>query len=142
MAKTEETAVATTRSGAAARNSRDPNEASSVTIDDTVVSKIAGLAAREIPGVNSMGKSFRRLLGRVQPGDSSTQGVNVEVGTKEAAVDLVIVVDYGVHIPTVAEQVQSRVAEQIEAMTHFSVKEVNVEVTDVSIELPPGGRVE
>lgn len=116
--------------------------ANTITIDDTVVSKIAGLAAREVAGVNSMGKTFRRLIGRVQPGDSATQGVNVEVGTKEAAVDLVIVVDYGAHIPTVAEQVQARVAEQIEAMTHFTVKEVNVEVTDVSIELPPGGRVE
>lgn len=138
MAKAEEATTAVR----AARNSQTSNEGSSVTIDDTVVAKIAGLAAREVAGVNSMGTTFRRLLGRVQPGESATQGVNVEVGTKEAAVDLVIVVDYGAHIPTVGEQVQARVAEQIEAMTHFIVKEVNVEVTDVSIELPPGGRVE
>ena len=104
-------------------------------IANEVVAKLAGHACREVEGVASMGKSFRRLLGRVTPGEQSmTQGVNVEVGKKEAAVDVVIVVQHGYPIPTLAQTVRENVIAQIESSTGLIVKEVNIEIDDLQFE--------
>lgn len=115
------------------------------TIADGVVAKLAGQAVREVTGVASMGKSFRRLLGRVSPGEESlTQGVNVEVGKKECAVDVVIMVMYGHPIPTLAQEVRENVIAQVENHTGLTVKEVNIEVDDMVFEddAPNSSRVE
>ncbi len=105
------------------------------TVSDTVVAKIAGHACREVDGIAGMGTTFRRLIGRVRPGhDSFTQGVNVEVGRKEAAIDLVVIVRYGFSIPTLAQAVRSNVVAEIESMTGLVVKEVNIEIDDLAFE--------
>lgn len=105
------------------------------TISDGVVAKLAGQAVREVVGVASMGKSFRRLLGRVSPGQEAlTQGVNVEVGKKECAVDVVIMVHYGYPIPTLAQEVRENVIARVENGTGLTVKEVNIEVDDMIFE--------
>lgn len=101
------------------------------TVADEVVAKMAGIAAREVEGVHGLGSSFRRLVSRVRPGDSLTQGVNVEVGTKETAIDMVIVMDYGYPIPSVAQKLRDNVIATVETGTGLSVKEVNIEVTDL-----------
>lgn len=103
------------------------------TIADTVVAKMAGIASREVEGVHGLGKSFRRLVGRVRSGESLTQGVNVEVGKKEAAIDLVIVMDYGYSIPIVAQALRENVINRVETGTGLIVKEVNIEVDDLFI---------
>ncbi len=116
------------------------------TIADAVVAKMAGIAAREVEGVSSLGKSFRRLVGRVRAGESLTQGVNVEVGKKEAAIDLVIVMEYGYSIPIVAQALRENVISKVEDGTGLIVKEVNIEVDDLYIPSeepsPTGARVE
>jgi uncharacterized alkaline shock family protein YloU len=116
------------------------------TVSDAVVAKMAGIAAREVEGVHGLGKSFRRLVGRVRSGDSLTQGVNVEVGKKEAAIDLVIVMEYGYSIPSVAQILRENVIGKVESGTGLIVKEVNIEVDDLFIpseeSAPTGARVE
>ncbi len=115
------------------------------TVADEVVAKLAGHACREVAGVASMGKGFRRLLGRVRPGEESlSQGVNVEVGKKEAAIDLVIDVRYGTSIPTLAVEVRHAVISAIESGTGLIVKEVNIEVDDMIFDedKPAASRVE
>jgi len=109
------------------------------TIADTVVAKIAGIAAREIAGVHDLvgqGASgvISGLTQRVGVRDARSQGVSVEVGEREAAVDLVMTVNYGVSIPQVAEGVRRNVINRIEAMTGYHVKEVNISVTDLFFE--------
>ena len=105
------------------------------TIADDVVAKLAGHACREIAGVDSMGAAFRRLLGRVRIGDEPlAQGVNVEVGKREAAIDVAIVVQYGHSIPTLAKEVRENVIARVEATTGLVVKEVNIEVDDLRFE--------
>jgi uncharacterized alkaline shock family protein YloU len=105
------------------------------TISDEVVAKLAGHAAREIEGVAGMGATFRRLIGRVKPGQESlTQGVNVEVGKKEAAIDMVLLVRYGYPIPSLAQEVRENVIARIETDTGLIVKEVNIEVDDLQFE--------
>lgn len=113
------------------------------TIADEVVAKLAGHAAREVPGVAGMGSGFRRLLGRVRPGETPlTQGVNVEVGKKEAAIDLVIKVRYGYAIPDLAQEVREAVIAAVESGTGLTVKEVNIEVDDIEFEEASTSRVE
>ena len=105
------------------------------TIESGVVSKIAGLAAREIPGVYNMGASTARALGAVRgmvgADQNITQGVSVEVGERQAAADLEIVVEYGMAIPDLAAAVRRNVISAIERMCGLEVTEVNIKVSDV-----------
>jgi uncharacterized alkaline shock family protein YloU len=110
-------------------------------IGDVVVVKIAGLAAREIPGVHEMGKGLARALGgiraRVAGGsqaDAATQGVSVAVGERQCAVDIDIVTYYGQSIVEVSEAVRGIVIERIEQMTGLEVKEVNISIDDLYVE--------
>ncbi|UJA19087.1 Asp23/Gls24 family envelope stress response protein [Thermoleophilia bacterium SCSIO 60948] len=104
-------------------------------IADGVVAKIAGLASREVGGVHDLGGSAARKIGSVTQavgiGDERTQGVAVEVGEKQAAVDLKIVIDYGESIPRVADSVRANIKKRIEAITGLEVTEVNIEVNDL-----------
>jgi uncharacterized alkaline shock family protein YloU len=106
-------------------------------IADSVVAKIAGVAAREVSGVHSMGRGAARTFGTIKEklpvgsGPSVTQGVSVEVGERQAAIDIDLVVDYGVSIPDVAQAVRDNVISRVERMTGLQVTEVNVSVDDV-----------
>ncbi|MEV0649063.1 Asp23/Gls24 family envelope stress response protein [Phytomonospora sp. NPDC050363] len=109
-------------------------------IADGVVEKIAGLAAREIPGVHSMGAGMSRRMGQLRSmvpgstGESLGQGVAVEVGELEAAVDLDIVTWYGQSIVDVTDAVRGNVIDRVEEMTGLKVVEVNINVDDVFVE--------
>jgi uncharacterized alkaline shock family protein YloU len=111
-------------------------EQGKTTIADVVVSKIAGIAAREVPGVHELvaqgvGGAVSGLAQRVTGADTRSQGVGVAVGEREAAIDLKLTVDYGVNIPQVAEAVRRNIISRLEAMTGLFVKEVNIDVTDL-----------
>jgi len=107
------------------------------TISDSAVAKITGIAAREVPGVYAMGAGTARAFGAVRgmvggdKGGNITQGVSVEVGERQAAVDLDIVVDYGVSIPDLASAVRRNTIEAVERMCGLEVTEVNIRVDDV-----------
>ena len=111
------------------------------TIANVVVAKIAGLAAREVAGVHALlppggGGAIAGLAHRAQRvagagGDPRTQGVAVEVGEREAAIDLRLAVDYDVSIRQVAEAVRQNVIARVQAMTGLVVREVNVAVDDL-----------
>ncbi|MDQ3402329.1 MAG: Asp23/Gls24 family envelope stress response protein [Actinomycetota bacterium] len=110
----------------------------STTIADVVVQKIAGLATREVPGVYALGGGASRAFGAIReriPGASASagQGVSVEVGEKQAAVDLQILVEYGVSIADLSRSVRRNVITAIERMTGLEVVEVNINVSDVHI---------
>ncbi|MFD4368308.1 Asp23/Gls24 family envelope stress response protein [Rhodococcus sp. NPDC058521] len=109
------------------------------TIADTVVSKIAGIATREVNGVYAVGGGASRVVGALReriPGASvnHAQGVSVEVGEKQAAVDIDIVAEYGVSIADLATGIRRNVIAAIERMTGLQVTEVNVTVHDVHVE--------
>ena len=113
------------------------SEKGQTTIADPVVSKVAGLAAREVGGVYELGGGVARALGavtqRLPVGDNASQGVSVEVGEKEAAIDLTVIVEYGDSIPRVAQQIRENVVRRIEGITGLSVTEVNVAVNDLHL---------
>jgi uncharacterized alkaline shock family protein YloU len=128
--------TASTKASPATRD-RLANDDGQITVAEGVVQKIAGKACREIAGVHAMGVSGARAFGALReriPGSSGpnvSQGVGVEVGETEAAIDLDIVVDYGVAIAELGRSIQRNVKQSVERMTGLRVVEVNVAVDDV-----------
>ncbi len=102
-----------------------------VRIADEVVSIIAGLAATEIEGIAGMSGGLVGGIAEILGRKNFAKGVKVEVGEREAAVDLYVIVKYGVRIPDVALAAQENVKKAIETMTGLSVVEVNVHVQGV-----------
>ncbi len=110
------------------------------TIADTVVSKIAGISARDVSGVYELGgsggtaKAVSSIRGRI-PGasQSASQGVSVEVGETQAAIDLGVIVEFGVAIADLAQAVRQNVISSVERMTGLDVTEVNVSVNDIHL---------
>ncbi|MFC4032443.1 Asp23/Gls24 family envelope stress response protein [Streptomyces polygonati] len=107
-------------------------------IADSVVATIAGIATREVDGVYAMGGGASRAVGamrdRVSRGPvDPTRGVKVEVGEKQAAVDLDIAVVYEAEIGNLAAEIRSEVATAVERMTGLDVVEINVNVRDVHV---------
>ncbi len=102
-----------------------------IQIAPEVIEVIAGLATIEVKGVAGMSGGFAggivELLGR----KNLSKGVKVEVGQREAAVDVSIIMEYGNRIPEVASEIQRNVKRSIEMMTGLHVVEVNVHIHDV-----------
>ncbi|WP_122628930.1 Asp23/Gls24 family envelope stress response protein [Lucifera butyrica] len=107
------------------------NDVGSIRIADEVVGVIAGLAATEVPGVAGMSAGLVGGIAEMLGKKNLSKGVKVEVGEREAAVDLYIIVEYGVRIPDVALRVQENVKRGIESMTGLDVVEVNIHVQGV-----------
>lgn len=115
------------------RNDRmDREGVGSIRIANEVVGIIAGLAATEIKGVAGMSGGIAGGITEMLGKKNLSKGVKVEVGEKEAAVDLFVILDYGVSIPDIAWRVQENVKKAVESMTGLDVVEVNVHVQGVS----------
>lgn len=107
-----------------------------IRIADEVVGVIAGLAATEIIGVAGMSGGLAGGITEMLGRKNLSKGIKVEVGEKEAAIDLFVIVEYGVRIPEVAAEIQGNVKQAIESMTGLNVVEVNVHVQGVSFPQP------
>ncbi len=111
-------------------------ERGSTSISDSVVSKIAGIASQEVDGIR-MGsggsQAVSGILGSITGGSSGsqTQGVSVEVGQEEAALDLTLTAEYGKSIPQLAEAVRRNVANRVESLVGLRVTEVNITVSNI-----------
>jgi Uncharacterized protein conserved in bacteria len=103
-----------------------------IRISDDVVATIAGLAALETPGIAAMSGGISEGLAKRLSGKNVQKGVSVEVGQLEAAIDLRIIVHYGIPIQEVCKQLQLNVRESVENMTGLQVVEVNVKVEGVA----------
>lgn len=108
------------------------------TLDDTVVAKIAGMAAREVPGVYGMGNAARRTFAAIADRIPNAQtnvtgGISVAKGETQAAIEVTVVVDYGASIVEVGNAIRRNVIEQVEGITGLDVVEVNVNVVDVRL---------
>lgn len=111
------------------------------TVADGVVAKIAGIAAREVPGVYALGGGGARALGALRSAVNATdltQGVKVEVGETQAAADLTIVVEYPTPVHEVASNVRAAVTDAITMLVGLEVVEVNVDVNDVHLPTDDG----
>ncbi|WP_394941887.1 Asp23/Gls24 family envelope stress response protein [Psychromicrobium sp. YIM B11713] len=112
------------------------SNAGKTTIEDAVVAKVVGIATREVPGVYALGGGAARALGAIRDvvGNTDlTQGVSVEVGEKQVAVDITLVVEYPSPLKGVADQVRSAVYGAVEKLVGLDVVEVNITVSDIHI---------
>lgn len=109
-------------------------ERGNTTIADSVVSKIAGIAAQEVDGIrmgSGASQTASNLLGSITGGGGQTQGVSVEVGQEEAAIDLTLTAEYGKSVPQLAEAVRRNVSNRIESLVGLRVTEVNITVQNI-----------
>ena len=133
----EMTPSTTTTQSSPATRDRLATDDGQISVAEGVVQKIAGKACREISGVHAMGAGTARAFGALReriPGSSGpnvAQGVGVEVGETEAAIDLDIVVEYGISIAELGRSIQRNVRQAVERMTGLRVVEVNIAVDDV-----------
>ncbi|WET82069.1 Asp23/Gls24 family envelope stress response protein [Amycolatopsis sp. QT-25] len=121
--------------------------AGKTTISSVVVQKVAGIATREVTGIHALGGGVSRAFGAIReriPGSGTvtTSGVSVEVGEKQAAIDLDVVVEYGARIVDVARAVRRNVIGQVEQITGLEVIEVNIAVNDIHLPDENGGETE
>ena len=107
----------------------DKDKIGEVQIADEVVAIIAGLAATEVEGVDSMAE----LVGKLGMKNLS-KGVKVDISEDQVSVDLSLNMKYGYSIPAVSEKVQEKVKTAIENMTGLSVMDVNIKIAGVSLE--------
>ena len=107
------------------------------TVADQVVAKVAGLAIKEIPGVYDLGNSAARALGalrsKVGASESITQGISVEIGQTQTALDVVLIVEYPYPVHQVADKVREAIFSAVEGLVGLEVTEVNIKVTDVHV---------
>ncbi|MCU1407781.1 MAG: Asp23/Gls24 family envelope stress response protein [Glaciihabitans sp.] len=137
--------TSTSRSNASATNLVDPAVSTptniqtaqgKTVINDGVVAKVAGIAAREVPGVYALGGGAARAIGAIRQAMKNTdlsQGITVEVGETQVAVDVTIVAEYPVPLQQVADDVRASVIAAIETLIGMEVTEVNVTIIDVFI---------
>lgn len=112
------------------------NSSGKTTIEDSVVAKIAGIAAREANGVYALGGGAARVVGAIRDALNTTdltQGISVEVGEKQVAVDVTIVAEYPASLQKVADDVRASVYRAMESLVGMEVTEVNVTINDVHI---------
>ncbi|MDQ0734858.1 Asp23/Gls24 family envelope stress response protein [Arthrobacter agilis] len=128
-----------------ARGTHDSRSASPLQTDqgntsiaDTVVQKIAGISAREVPGVYAMGNAARRAFDQIAeriPGSqtNASGGVSIEKGEKQTAIDVTVVVEYGASIVDVSNNIRRNIISAVERATGLEVIEVNVTASDVHL---------
>lgn len=105
-----------------------------VKISEEVVAIIAGVAAMDVPGVAGMSGGIAGGIAEILGRKNLSKGVKVEVGEKEAAIDLYIIVEYGCRIPDVSWDIQEKVKNAVETMTGLDVIEINIHVQGVNID--------
>ena len=110
---------------------RERGDSGSIRIANEVVGIIAGIAASEVKGVAGMSGGVVDGIAELLKKKNMSKGVKVEVGEKEAAVDLYVIIEYGAKVPDVAYAVQENVKKAIESMTGLRVVEVNVHIQGV-----------
>lgn len=116
------------------RSSPLETERGSTDMEDGVVSKIVGIAAREVEGVRmggSASRTAREILGGLTGSQDLSRGISVEVGRVETAIDLTMAVEYGRNFLQLVEQVRDRITERVETLTGLRVTELNVTIDDV-----------
>ena len=105
-----------------------------ITFADEVVAIIAGLAAAEVEGVAAMSGGFTGGFTEMLGMKNLSKGVKVEIGEKETAIDLYLIVKYGVRVPEMAWEIQENVKKTVETMTGLTVVEVNIHVQGIDFE--------
>lgn len=110
------------------------SDVNGIKISDEVVAIIAGIAASDVPGVAGMSGGLVGGISEILGKKNFSKGIKVDVGERDATIEIFIIVDYGVRIPDVAWEIQNKVKKSVEEMTGLIVKKVNIHVQGVKVE--------
>lgn len=114
-------------------HSNEENTDGEVTYDDKVIQKIIGIALEDVDGLLTIdGGFFSNTAEKLVNTDNETAGIETEVGKKQVAVDMKVVVEYGKDIEKIFSRIKQIVSKEVATMTHLDVIEVNVKVTDIT----------
>lgn len=115
-----------------------------IKIANEVIAIIAGLAATEIDGIAGMSGGITGDITKMLGMRNLSKGVKVEVGGREAAIDIFVIAEYGSKINEASNAIQKNVKKTVETMTGLDVIEVNVNVQGVIIpkEVEPESELE
>ncbi|MBY0008389.1 Asp23/Gls24 family envelope stress response protein [Priestia aryabhattai] len=123
--------MAVNETNTAVKSQENTNQ-NTLTFEDQVIKKIAGMAANEIKGILSMSGGFMSgLTDRFRSTEDITKGINAEVGEKQVALDLKVIVEYGKNVPAIFSETVHNVKKSVHDMTGLEVVEVNMHVEDV-----------
>lgn len=123
--------MAVNETNTAVKSQENTNQ-NTLTFEDQVIKKIAGIAANEIKGILSMSGGFMSgLTDRFRSTEDITKGINAEVGEKQVALDLNVIVEYGKNVPAIFSETVNNVKKSVHDMTGLEVVEVNMHVEDV-----------
>ena len=109
-------------------------EMGDIRISEEVIAIIASVAAMEVEGVAGMSGGIAGGIAEILGRKNLSKGVKVEVGEKEAAIDVYVIIEYGSRIPEVSWNVQEKVKQRVEVMTGLNVVEVNIHIQGINFE--------
>lgn len=122
------------------------HERGATTVAEIAVAKVIGIAVRQVPGVHALGSNTARALGQIRDavGQSDhAQGISVEMGERQVAVDITLVAAYPWPLQEVARNVRAAVYDAVEGLIGKDVAEVNVTIADIDVpelDRAPAGR--
>lgn len=103
-----------------------------LTFEDQVIKKIAGIASNDVKGIFSMSGGFMSgLTDRFRSTEDITKGIDAEVGERQVALDLKVIVEYGKNIPSIFQDAVTKIKKSVHDMTGLDVIEINMHVEDV-----------
>lgn len=103
-----------------------------LTFEDQVIKKIAGIASNDVKGILSMSGGFMSgLTDRFRSTEDITKGIDAEVGERQVALDLKVIVEYGKNIPSIFQDAVTKIKKSVHDMTGLDVVEINMHVEDV-----------
>lgn len=111
----------------------EPHEYSdTLSFDDSVIEKIAGICAREVRGILDMkGNFISGLTESFTTGPSPTKGISADINEQDVVLDLKVILEYGASAPEIFEQLKTHIREQLSTMTGLELRELNMRVVDV-----------
>jgi uncharacterized alkaline shock family protein YloU/uncharacterized protein YjbJ (UPF0337 family) len=120
-------------------NAELPSERGTTSIANEVVEKVAGIAAREVPGVYDLGGNTARVFSEIKERlhlgeESRAQGVHVQLSGRQAEVHVTLVLEYGFVVSSVTDKVREKVISSVEALLELDVTAVDILVDDIHIE--------
>lgn len=102
-----------------------------IRINNEAIAGIAGIAALKVDGVIGLSGGITDGIAKLLTGGQVTKGVKVETGKEECAIDISLIIAYGIKIPDVCFKVQEAVKNAVSQMTGLRVVEVNVLVDGI-----------
>ncbi|WP_373892736.1 Asp23/Gls24 family envelope stress response protein [Virgibacillus natechei] len=115
-------------------NVSDDSGLGTVEIAPEVIEVITGLASTEVEGLFAMRGNFASGVAERLGKTAHNKGVKVELTDNGILIDLYVILNFGVSIPQVAQNLQSSIRQTLKSMTALEIDEINVHVVGIQMD--------